>query len=262
MDKVDADNIDNVDSFLDELMLSREGEVTTIEEDADNESAGSQKGHFRQTVSAILNQLCFHNVYHLTEKLTAFTSEREVKTCMELIYEKAISETKPGVAELCAKLCQVLRMKSNMETVNFRKLLISHCQKEFENANIGNQEQTLVEQEEALTLKKRRLGNIKFIGELYKLEMLTARIMHEIVKKLLSMGDEESLDCLCNLLIIVGRKLDVETKKWLRQPLSYRVPQHGLNDLSVYLHELEKIKDDEDKASQIIQDVIMLLTSL
>lgn len=258
MDKVDADNIDNVDSFLDELMLSREGEVTTIEEDADNESAGSQKGHFRQTVSAILNQLCFHNVYHLTEKLTACTSEREVKTCMELIYEKAISETKPGVAELCAKLCQVLRMKSNMETVNFRKLLISHCQKEFENANIGNQEQTLVEQEEALTLKKRRLGNIKFIGELYKLEMLTARIMHEIVKKLLSMGDEESLDCLCNLLIIVGRKLDVETKK----RLSYRVPQHGLNDLSVYLHELEKIKDDEDKASQIIQDVIMLLTSL
>ena len=250
MDKVDADNIDNVDSFLDELMLSREGEVTTIEEDADNESAGSQKGHFRQTVSAILNQLCFHNVYHLTEKLTAFTSEREVKTCMELIYEKAISETKPGVAELCAKLCQV--------NFNFRKLLISHCQKEFENANIGNQEQTLVEQEEALTLKKRRLGNIKFIGELYKLEMLTARTMHEIVKKLLSMGDEESLDCLCNLLIIVGRKLDVETKKWL----SYRVPQHGLNDLSVYLHELEKIKDDEDKASQIIQDVIMLLTSL
>lgn len=250
MDKVDADNIDNVDSFLDELMLSREGEVTTIEEDADNESAGSQKGHFRQTVSAILNQLCFHNVYHLTEKLTACTSEREVKTCMELIYEKAISETKPGVAELCAKLCQV--------NFNFRKLLISHCQKEFENANIGNQEQTLVEQEEALTLKKRRLGNIKFIGELYKLEMLTARIMHEIVKKLLSMGDEESLDCLCNLLIIVGRKLDVETKK----RLSYRVPQHGLNDLSVYLHELEKIKDDEDKASQIIQDVIMLLTSL
>ena len=250
MDKVDADNIDNVDSFLDELMLSREGEVTTIEEDADNESAGSQKGHFRQTVSAILNQLCFHNVYHLTEKLTACTSEREVKTCMELIYEKAISETKLGVAELCAKLCQV--------NFNFRKLLISHCQKEFENANIGNQEQTLVEQEEALTLKKRRLGNIKFIGELYKLEMLTARIMHEIVKKLLSMGDEESLDCLCNLLIIVGRKLDVETKK----RLSYRVPQHGLNDLSVYLHELEKIKDDEDKASQIIQDVIMLLTSL
>ena len=254
MDKVDADNIDNVDSFLDELMLSREGEVTTIEEDADNESAGSQKGHFRQTVSAILNQLCFHNVYHLTEKLTACTSEREVKTCMELIYEKAISETKPGVAELCAKLCQV--------NFNFRKLLISHCQKEFENANIGNQEQTLVEQEEALTLKKRRLGNIKFIGELYKLEMLTARIMHEIVKKLLSMGDEESLDCLCNLLIIVGRKLDVETKKWLSYRPCNRVPQHGLNDLSVYLHELEKIKDDEDKASQIIQDVIMLLTSL
>ena len=37
----------------------------------------------------------------------------------------------------------------------------------------------------------------RFIGELYKLQMLTARIMHECVKKLLMTTDEESLECLC-----------------------------------------------------------------
>ena len=41
----------------------------------------------------------------------------------------------------------------------------------------------------------------RFIGELYKLGMLTARIMHECVRKLLNSNpsDEESLECLCRL---------------------------------------------------------------
>lgn len=39
----------------------------------------------------------------------------------------------------------------------------------------------------------------RFIGELYKLQMLTVRIMHECVRKLLACDprDEESLECLC-----------------------------------------------------------------
>jgi translation initiation factor 4G len=45
--------------------------------------------------------------------------------------------------------------------------------------------------------RRRSLGNIRFIGELYKFKMLTARIMHECVKKLLKTTDEESLECLC-----------------------------------------------------------------
>jgi hypothetical protein len=44
--------------------------------------------------------------------------------------------------------------------------------------------------------RRRSLGNIRFIGELYKLKMLTARIMHECIKKLLKSTDEESLECL------------------------------------------------------------------
>ncbi len=59
---------------------------------------------------------------------------------------------------------------------------------------------------------QRRLSNISFIGELYNLEMLTARIMHECLKKLLlSPADEEGLECLCRLLAIVGKNLETET---------------------------------------------------
>ena len=55
------------------------------------------------------------------------------------------------------------------------------------------------------------LGNIRFIGELYKLNMLTAKIMHSCITNLLNGGDEESLECLCKLLTTVGQILEKAT---------------------------------------------------
>ena len=98
------------------------------------------------------------------------------------------------------------------------------------------------------------MGNIIFVGELYKEEMLTARIMHGCVQKLLSMRDEESLECLCKLLMTVGKKLNVETKERLSKG-----PQNGLKDLYAYLKEMKKIKNDKQVACQMIQGVLMHL---
>ncbi|KAF7350934.1 hypothetical protein MSAN_01655500 [Mycena sanguinolenta] len=60
--------------------------------------------------------------------------------------------------------------------------------------------------------RRRGLGTIKFIGELFKLRMLTERIMHECVKKLVG-GDTENpqneeIESLCMLLVTVGPLLD------------------------------------------------------
>ena len=55
--------------------------------------------------------------------------------------------------------------------------------------------------------KRRGLGLIKFIGELFKLQMLTERIMHECVKKLLGNVDnpeEEEIESLCKYLSTVA----------------------------------------------------------
>ena len=59
------------------------------------------------------------------------------------------------------------------------------------------------------------LGNIHFIGELYKLKMLTARVIHECVKRLLKEIDEESLESLCRLLTTLGKELELETNSRL-----------------------------------------------
>lgn len=61
--------------------------------------------------------------------------------------------------------------------------------------------------------RRRSLGNIKFIGELFKLKMLTEPIMHDCVVKLLKNHDEESLECLCRLLSTIGKDLDFEKAK-------------------------------------------------
>jgi translation initiation factor 4G len=59
--------------------------------------------------------------------------------------------------------------------------------------------------------KRRGLGLVKLIGELFKLQMLTERIMHECVKRLLVNIDnpeEEDIESLCVLLSTVGELLE------------------------------------------------------
>ena len=61
--------------------------------------------------------------------------------------------------------------------------------------------------------KRRGLGLIKFIGKLFEFQMLTERIMHECVKKLLGNVDnpeEEAIESLCKLLTTVGNSLDTQ----------------------------------------------------
>lgn len=142
----------------------------------------------------------------------------------------------PSFSEAYARMCKILKHKKTKqeETTNFRKLLIGRCQQEFlkdymegldkekyekEYAECNNEkekkEMKLLFDEKERKARMRSLGNIRFIGELYKLEMLTVNIMHECVTKLLKCVDEESLECLCRLLTTVGKNLEAETNKML-----------------------------------------------
>jgi translation initiation factor 4G len=65
--------------------------------------------------------------------------------------------------------------------------------------------------ERMLVARRRMLGNIKFIGELYRKSMLTERIMHTCIMKLLGdhqIPDEEDVEALCKLLTTIGGQLD------------------------------------------------------
>ena len=114
-----------------------------------------------------------------------------------------------------------------------------------------------------MKLRRRSLGNIRFIGELYKLNMLTSRIMHECIKRLLlNYKDEEALECLCRLYLLVlvtsltlpmprllntvGQALDQETLAKLQKGSA-----QGLNDLTVYFKEMRKLVDEKKTSSRV-----------
>ena len=66
-----------------------------------------------------------------------------------------------------------------------------------------------------LDARRRALGNIQFIGQLYRQKMLTERIMHACIQSLLGNVDaprQEDVECLCKLLTTVGKPLDASTK--------------------------------------------------
>jgi len=58
--------------------------------------------------------------------------------------------------------------------------------------------------------RRRRLCHVAFMGELYKLHMLSPTTMQECVNSLISTGGEENLEWLCKLLGTIGQQLESE----------------------------------------------------
>ncbi|XP_024126411.1 eukaryotic translation initiation factor 4 gamma 3 isoform X4 [Oryzias melastigma] len=222
-------------------------------------------------VRSILNKLTPQKFNQLMKQVTDLTidTEERLKGVIDLVFEKAIDE--PSFSVAYGNMCRCLAtLKVQMtdkpnSTVNFRKLLLNRCQKEFEKdkvddvvferkqkeldsaASTTERERLQEELEEAKDKARRRsIGNIKFIGELFKLKMLTEAIMHDCVVKLLKNHDEESLECLCRLLTTIGKDLDFEKAK----------PR-----MDQYFNQMEKIVKERKTSSRIrfmLQDVIDL----
>ena len=87
------------------------------------------------------------------------------------------------------------------KTVNFRKLLISRCHEELEKLLKDKVDD------------RRSIGNIKFIGELFKVKMLNDFIVHDCLDKLLKNNDEVALECLCILLTVISKDLEYNETK-------------------------------------------------
>ncbi|XP_053509252.1 LOW QUALITY PROTEIN: eukaryotic translation initiation factor 4 gamma 1-like [Ictalurus furcatus] len=225
-----------------------------------------------RSVRSVLNKLTPQMFQQLMKQVTDLNidTEERLKGVIDLIFKKAISE--PNFSAAYTNVCRCL-IALNVPTtdkpgttVTFRKLLLNRCQKEF---GKDKDDDEIFEQKELDTATEgevlqrlndelveakdqarcRSLGNIKFIGELFKLKMLTEPIMHDCIVKLLKNHDEESLECLCSLLSTIGKDLDFEKVK----------PR-----MDQYFHQMEKIIKERKTSSRIcfmLQDVLDLRRS-
>ncbi|XP_053389197.1 uncharacterized protein LOC128552199, partial [Mercenaria mercenaria] len=148
-------------------------------------------------------------------------SETELKEVVDIIFEKAISDDQSRCV-VYANLCRCLSMikvpsdSKSGEMVNFRALILSLCQKEFEKPSELSDGDGWTDDQLRRPInrrKQRSLGNIRLFGELFKLNMLTENIMHDCVFKLLTLKNLDDLEGVCTLLTTIGKKLDVEKAK-------------------------------------------------
>lgn len=187
----------------------------------------SQFDQLLREINSTLNKLTRDNFSRLTEKLVAMkeqmTGYPALQGVVELVFEKACQA--PHFAELFSDLCVVMQneypkfkaTEEGTKDMDFRRLLLTRCQIEFE--KIQDQPSlpdTLSEEERGEALFKRRArmaGNITFVGELFKKRLLGIKIVHYVIEMLLEpkaqgVPENQDLELICKFLPTVGDALD------------------------------------------------------
>ncbi|KAF1842025.1 uncharacterized protein K460DRAFT_379989 [Cucurbitaria berberidis CBS 394.84] len=188
---------------------------------------------------------------------------RTLRQVIQLTFEKACDEShwSSMYAKFCSRMLQTMSTDIKDENVRdkhdnpvvggalFRKYLLNRCQEEFERgwevnlpeAPEGKEAQLLSDDYYiAAAAKRKGLGLIQFIGELYKLGMLTLRIMHECVLKLLDfegLPDEAAIESLVKLLRTVGSTMESA--------------EAGPKMISMYFERIEKVMNMEGLPSRL-----------
>ncbi|XP_071551086.1 eukaryotic translation initiation factor 4 gamma 2 isoform X1 [Panulirus ornatus] len=126
----------------------------------------------------------------------------------------------------------------------FNRLLLNKCQDEFERrrraseAWDGSEGAVLSpeQEEERAAAKRKMVGNLRFIGELGKLEIIHESILHRCIQQLLEKRRRrpvadlaEDLECLCQIMRTCGKVLDKPKAKPLMDQYFERMYQLSSN---------------------------------
>ncbi|KAI2637334.1 hypothetical protein GGS21DRAFT_489109 [Xylaria nigripes] len=205
----------------------------------------------QRKVKAALNKMTPENFDRISDQILEIAAQskeetdgRTLRQVIQLTFEKATDEAHWAsmYAKFCKKMLETMSPDVRDENIRdrlgnvvsggalFRKYLLNRCQEEFERGwkvqlsdpkegedKKGPAAALLSDEYYAAAAAKRRgLGLVQFIGELYKLGMLTERIMHECVRKLVDYSgipDEAEVESLCKLLRTIGGNLDADKGK-------------------------------------------------
>eukprot|EP00005_Dracoamoeba_jomungandri_P002990 CAMPEP_0174257474 /NCGR_PEP_ID=MMETSP0439-20130205/6602_1 /TAXON_ID=0 /ORGANISM="Stereomyxa ramosa, Strain Chinc5" /LENGTH=893 /DNA_ID=CAMNT_0015340569 /DNA_START=29 /DNA_END=2710 /DNA_ORIENTATION=+ len=233
----------------------------------------SEKDKIRSQAREILNKLTEDKFNTLSQKMvTLCLGLKDVeyfKVVIAELFDKALRE--PQFSKMYAELCQRMQRKcksypsgSGGDKQTFRRLLLNKCQEEFENKNavqkkllqLSADDKTYQEKK----LRNRMLGNIIFIGQLFKLRILTEKIMHScVIRSLLpATPSATDLEALCKLMTTVGEQLDKQNK-------TYRnTNKQGEGPMDHYFKRMAQYSEDPEvplRTRFILQNAIELRAS-
>ncbi|KAJ2656405.1 hypothetical protein IW148_005632 [Coemansia sp. RSA 1199] len=189
---------------------------------------------FKRRIMALLNIITPDNYNAISDDLIAWgnksakeTDGRILRKLVQLLVEKTADERTwmKMYANLFLKL--ISKISNDVQDHNehsksggylsggslVRKYLLQKCQEDFERGwkvDMPEAKQT-EEFYDALAIKRRGLGLVELIGELYLLDVLTAHIIKSSLRRMLSnieTPEKEVLESMMKLLSTVGKKLD------------------------------------------------------
>ncbi|KAF3013797.1 hypothetical protein E8E14_011311 [Neopestalotiopsis sp. 37M] len=201
----------------------------------------------QRKVKAALNKMTPENFDRIAQSILDIAAQskeetdgRTLRQVIQLTFEKATDEAHWAsmYAKFAKRMLETMSPEVRDENIKdkngnvvsggalFRKYLLNRCQEEFERGwktqlpepGEGESKEAAMMSDEyyaAAAAKRRGLGLVQFIGELYKLSMLTERIMHECVRKLVDfqgVPDEAEVESLSKLLRTIGGNLDSTEK--------------------------------------------------
>nr|CAH0108247.1 unnamed protein product [Daphnia galeata] len=175
-----------------------------------------------KTVRGLLNKMTLKKHDKIFAQIQALdiNDEERLSGVISLFFEKAISE--PFFASTYAKMCQALSEKTVLsstdavKSVSFRTLLLAHCKKEFDKdsaALVGltekrneifhaeteeRKKQLKIELQDLVDQNRRKaLGNITLIGELFRVGTISEKVIHRCIHRLLiDPAEEKSIELL------------------------------------------------------------------
>jgi len=196
------------------LMMHKAEKKYEVGKVADEEEAK------QRPIRAILNKLTPTNFEKLIEQMKAINIDNAatLTSFVSQIFDRALME--PIYCEMYVNFCchlarELPDFNEDNEKVTFKRVLLNKCQEEFERGEREQEEANKAEEEgeikqsaeqreeKRVKARRRMLGNIRLIGELYKKKVLTERIMHACIQKLLGQyqdPDEEDVEALCKLM--------------------------------------------------------------
>uniref|UniRef100_A0A7S2U253 MIF4G domain-containing protein n=1 Tax=Lotharella oceanica TaxID=641309 RepID=A0A7S2U253_9EUKA len=203
------------------------------------------------------------------------SSKLRIDLIASLILKKAIAQREHVSA--CAEFCVALNLKTKVSAgvsdnfQEFRRILLNKCQNEFNSLIKTRKHQEAMEREsdedEQKPLgehkkanKKRTLGLVRFIGEIYLKKLLVFRVIKYCIARLSQSIDQhpiksDFIEPLCELLKTIGNTIEKkENEGGYVDSLFER-----LEDLSNELAENETLECRH--GSIIIRDVIALRQS-
>lgn len=200
-------------------------------------------------VKSLLNKLTLEKFDSISGQIWDYAKQSEkekdgqsLRTVIELVFDKAIDEPNFSSmwAQLCKKMSELITTGEPIIDENavdkegkpvsgvllYRRYLLNRCQKEFlkgwktdlpklEESASGDVMLT-DEYYAAVKAKRQGLGLVQFIGELFKLQMLTDRIMIDCMIRLCSdpqHPEDEETETMCRLLTTIGRSFEFSSKK-------------------------------------------------